>query len=108
MRASGPRALAVACLLSALGSCAPQEDGHGRDLPDLSVLVQKGHYQALYGPDGKIERLLRDQNGDGRAEVVVVYGADGQPERTEVDSDGDGVVDRREYSRTDGSLEKAR
>jgi hypothetical protein len=67
-----------------------------RDLPDGFLLIQKKEYQALYGPDGKLQRLLRDENGDGVAEAVVVFGADGQPEHGEIDSDGDGVVDRRE------------
>jgi hypothetical protein len=67
-----------------------------RDLPDGFLLIQKKEYQALYGPDGKLQRLLRDESGDGVAEAVVVFGADGQPEHGEIDSDGDGVVDRRE------------
>jgi len=69
---------------------------HARDLPDGFLLIQKKEYQALYGPDGKLQRLLRDADGDGLADVVVVFDADGLPEHGEIDSDGDGVVDRTE------------
>jgi len=59
-------------------------------------LVEKGPYQALYGPDGRIERILLDANGDRRAEAVCLYGSAGVIASCEVDSDDDGVVDRRE------------
>ena len=58
--------------------------------------MQKKEYQVLYGPNGKVERLLRDADGDGLADVVVVFDADGRPEHGEIDSDRDGVVDRTE------------
>jgi hypothetical protein len=105
MRDVAPRALAVACILATLGSCASDGDLDPQALPGLYVLFQKKEYQILYGPDGRMERLLRDQNGDGVADVVIVCGPDGKPERTEIDSDGDGVVDRWELFRSDGSLE---
>jgi hypothetical protein len=69
-------------------------------------LMQKQQYQALYGPDGRILRLLVDRDRDGRAEAVVVYRRNGRPERGEIDTDGDGAVDRWEQLRTDGSLER--
>jgi hypothetical protein len=58
--------------------------------------VEKGPYQALYGPDGRIERILLDADGDRRAEAVCIYAPTGTIARCEIDTDGDGVVDRRE------------
>ena len=75
-------------------------------LPGGYRLVQKQQYQALYGPSGKIERLLEDRNHDGRADAVILYYPNGNPQRGEIDTDGDGRVDRWEHFWTDGKLEK--
>lgn len=88
----------------ALAGCRVGETS--RRLPGGYRLVQKQQYQALYGPQGRIERLLQDRDGDGRAEAVVVYRANGKPERGELDTDGDGRVDRWEHFWSDGTLEK--
>ena len=69
-------------------------------------LIEKGPYQALYGPDGRLQRLAYDGNGDGRAEVVTFFRPSGKPLRAEIDSDGDGVVDRWEDFSASGVLEK--
>ena len=69
-------------------------------------LIEKGPYQALYGPDGRLQRLVYDRDGDGRAEVVTLFAPDGKPLRAEIDSDGDGVVDRWECFSAAGGLEK--
>jgi hypothetical protein len=93
----------VALMLLALGAC-----GEGRPpvrhLPDGSRLVQKGPYQALYGPTGRLERVLRDDNGDGTADAIVLYGEGGQAQRVELDTNGDHVIDRRERLRPDGTV----
>jgi hypothetical protein len=70
------------------------------------IMIEKGPYQLLYQPDGKIERLLYDQNGDGRADMVVMYGANGKPSVSEIDGNIDGVVDRWEYFDESGDLAK--
>jgi hypothetical protein len=75
-----------------------------RRLPGGYRLIQKDQFQALYGPEGRIERLLHDRNHDGRAEAVVVYRPNGKPERGELDTDEDGRVDRWEHFRPDGTL----
>jgi len=106
MREAVPRALALACILSTLASCASDADLDPQALPGLFVLFQKKEYQILYGPDGRMQRLLRDENGDGVAEVVIVCDPEGKPERTEIDSDGDGVVDRRELLHGGGRPEE--
>lgn len=68
-------------------------------------LLQKGPYQAFYGPDRRLERLLQDENGDGRADLVTLFDGEGRPTVTEIDSDGDGVVDRwQRYSPKGGLL----
>jgi hypothetical protein len=88
----------------ALSGCGEAESA--RRLPGGYRLVQKDQFQALYGPDGRIQRLLQDRNHDGRAEAVVVYRPDGTPERGEIDTDEDGRVDRWEYFRADGKLDR--
>ncbi len=100
-RIGSPAALAAVLALSGCAAEGPQ-----RALPAGFRLIQKGQFQALYGPDGRIQRLLQDANHDGRAEAVVFYRANGRPERGEIDSDADGAVDRWEHFRTDGTLER--
>jgi hypothetical protein len=90
--------------LIALVGCA--EAKPARRLPGGYRLLQKAQFQALYGPNGRIERLLQDRDGDGRAEAVILYRPNGKAERGELDTDGDGRVDRWEYFRTDGTLER--
>jgi len=63
-------------------------------LPAGYRLIQKDQFQALYGPDGRIVRLLYDRNHDGRAEGSIVYRPNGKPERGELDTDEDGAIDR--------------
>jgi hypothetical protein len=94
----------AALALVALAGCARVAPSHR--LPGGYRLVQKEQFQALYGPDGRILRLLQDRNHDGRAEAVIVYRPNGKPERGEIDTDEDGLVDRREYFRADGTLER--
>ena len=65
--------------------------------PPPYTLVEKGPYQSLYGPDGKIERLVYDRNGDGTADAVVFYGPDGKMRLAQIDTDLDKVIDRWEY-----------
>ena len=69
-------------------------------------LIEKGPYQALYGADGRLQRLVYDGNGDGHAEVVTFFRPTGKPLRAEIDSDGDGIVDRWEDFSAAGILEK--
>jgi hypothetical protein len=94
----------AACALLSLAGCDVGETS--LRLPGGYRLVQKQQYQALYGPTGKIERLLQDRDHDGRADAVVLYYSNGKPQRGELDTDGDGRVDRWEHFWTDGKLEK--
>ncbi|HLA76754.1 MAG TPA: hypothetical protein VJU18_04135 [Vicinamibacteria bacterium] len=68
-------------------------------------LVEKGRYQALYGAEGRLLRVLEDRNGDRVADAVVLCGPDGRPRRGEIDTDLDGRVDRWEVLGPDGDLE---
>jgi hypothetical protein len=61
-----------------------------------AYLFQKGPYQAVYGPDGFVLRLLYDSNGDGVADVVNVYRSGGRLRQVESDINLDGTVDRWE------------
>jgi hypothetical protein len=71
-----------------------------------AYLFEKGPYQGVYGPDGKMLRLLYDANGDKRADVVTLFHSNGVPRQAEIDTDFDGVVDRWQYFSTKGALEK--
>jgi hypothetical protein len=85
------RRLAFATLLISLGACAPVQPG----APVKAYLFEKGAFQAIYGPNGHVLRLMQDSDGDQRADTVVVYERDGS-RRAEIDSDHDGAVDRWE------------
>jgi hypothetical protein len=85
----------VALLATALSGC---KDPTLRSAsPPPYLLVEKGPYQSLYGPDGKIERLVYDRNGDGTADAVILYGPDGRIQLAEIDTDLDRAIDRWEY-----------
>jgi hypothetical protein len=71
-----------------------------------AYLFEKGPYQGVYGPDGKMLRLLYDANGDKRADVVTLFHPNGAPRQAEIDTDFDGVVDRWQYFSTTGALER--
>jgi len=87
-------------------TCRPGAEQLSPSPSPAGILHQKGPYQAYYGPDGKIERLLKDEDGDGRAEAVILYWPNGKIRAGEIDSDRDGIVDRWEYYSTAGVLEK--
>ena len=75
--------------------------------PPAHHLVEKGHFQALYGgPDNHLERVVYDADGDHRAEVVTIFGPGGRPLRAQIDTDNDGIVDRWEYYAPDGRIAK--
>jgi hypothetical protein len=102
-------ALAVgltAITLMESAACAPGAERVTPSPNPAGILHQKGPYQAYYGPDGKIERLLQDVDGDGRADAVILYWPDGKIRAGEIDSDRDGTVDRWEYYSSDGVLQK--
>ena len=90
-------------LIAPVGCAGPESSNR---LPGGYRLVQKEQFQALYGPDGRIVRLLYDRNHDGRAEGTIVYRPNGKPERVELDTDEDGAIDRWEHFRTDGTLDR--
>jgi hypothetical protein len=93
-------AAAIAFALTPLACQAPPEP-----VP-RAYLFEKGQYQALYGPDGRMRRLLYDGNGDRRADVVMIYGSNLKPSQVEIDDDLDGAVDRWESYDRRGRLVK--
>lgn len=95
--------LGISLSLLVMAGCAGEPPSR---LPGGFRLVQKDQFQALYGPDGRIVRLLQDRNRDGRAEAVIHYGRTGKPERGELDTDEDGAVDRWEHFGSDGTLDR--
>jgi len=86
----GDRRCGLVLALLCVGACA--QPGGPRE---QAYLLEKGPYQAVYAPDGRMLRLLQDKDGDGRAEVVVAYEPDGT-RRAELDGDSDGIVERWE------------
>jgi hypothetical protein len=86
-RPFGPVVLLLCC-----SACAPAAPG-----PSVQAyLFEKGEFQAIYAPDGRVLRLLQDSDGDKRADTVVVYERDNS-RRAEIDTDHDGAVDRWEF-----------
>jgi hypothetical protein len=93
------RSLAVLSALACIGCDATRAPN------PQAYLFQKGAYQAIYGPDGYMLRLLYDKNGDGLADAVMVY-SKGLLQRVESDTDGDGSIDRWEiYDVPGGHIE---
>src|SRR6185503_6874178 len=59
----------------------------------------------VYDPAGTIKRLDYDTDRDGRVDMRA-YLENGRTVRIEADGNGDGVVDRWEYYRADGQLDR--
>ena len=91
----GWRELAGVALVAVLSGC--QDPTLSKSSPPPYLLVEKGPYQSLYGPDGRIERLAYDRNGDRTADAVILYSPDGKIRLAEIDTDLDKVIDRWEY-----------
>jgi hypothetical protein len=94
--ASPRRRVAGVALATLLSGCS-DPTLRNQPSPPPYLLVEKGPYQSLYGPDGKIERLVYDRNGDRIADAVILYGPDGKIQLAEIDTDLDRVIDRWEY-----------
>ena len=69
-------------------------------------LFEKGPYQGFYDGGGKLTRLLYDQNGDKKADVVMLFYPTGKPRQVETDADFDGKIDRWQYYSETGVAEK--
>ena len=69
-------------------------------------LFEKGPYQGFYDRGGKLMRLLYDQNGDKKADVVLLFYPNGKPRQVEADTDFDGNIDRWQYYSEAGVAEK--
>jgi hypothetical protein len=69
-------------------------------------LFEKGPYQGFYDSGGHLIRLLYDQNGDKKADVVILFYPSGVVRQVEADTNYDGVVDRWQYYNESGQLEK--
>lgn len=70
-------------------------------------VVDKEGHRAFYDRWGRLERIERDSNGDGRKDQVSHHGGAKQPFLLEIDSDFDDRFDRWEYyDRESGALVK--
>jgi antitoxin component YwqK of YwqJK toxin-antitoxin module len=82
---------------------------HRQQVPERvaqGYLFEKGPYQGFYDGGGKLTRLLYDQNGDKKADVVMLFYPSGKPRQVETDSDFDGKIDRWQYYSETGVAEK--
>ena len=105
MRLLSQRARAAStALLGLLGATHACAGPSSAAVPVDLRLVEKGQYQALYGVDGQIIRLLFDADGDKRADAVILYDSRGKPASAEIDTNRDGVVDRWEVYDESGRL----
>ena len=95
-----PRLLSLALFCAA--ACAPRAPERTRE----GYLFEKGPYQGFYGANGKLIRLLYDQNGDKKADVNMLFYPNGRPQQVEADTDFDGKVDRWQYYSQAGVVEK--
>jgi len=96
-------------LLAAAASAAALWPGCRGGVPEPApqgYLFEKGPYQGFYDPSGKLIRLLYDQNGDKKADVVMLFYPSGRPRQVEADTDFDGQIDRWQYYTDKGVLEK--
>ena len=91
--------LALVCCRRLPRSEAPSASREG-------YLFEKGPYQGFYGGDGKLIRLLYDQNGDKKADVVMLFYPNGVPKQVEADTDFDGRIDRWQYYSETGVVVK--
>ena len=90
-------ALGIVAILSACSRGTPSME---------NAVVSKGAYSAFYDDKGRLARIERDTNGDGRPDQVAYYDGESSPRRLEVDEDFDGKPDRWEYYGADGALVK--
>jgi hypothetical protein len=97
--------LALAALAASAFPASACHD-HGPDPAPQGYLFEKGPYQGFYDPSGKLIRLLYDQNGDKKADVVMLFYPSGRPRQVEADTDLDGQIDRWQYYSENGVLEK--
>ncbi len=95
-------AFALAVMLPLVAGC--RREGPVR-VPQ-GYLFEKGPYQGFYDPSGRLIRLLYDQNGDKKADVVILFHPNGAVRQVEADTNYDGVVDRWQSYNTSGVLEK--
>jgi hypothetical protein len=96
------RLLVLPLALSCAAACTPEAPEPVRE----GYLFEKGPYQGFYGGNGKLIRLLYDQNGDKKADVIMLFYPNGRPQQVEADTDFDGKVDRWQYYSEKGVLEK--
>jgi hypothetical protein len=71
----------------------------------VAACAEKDDVSPVYDASGAIQRLDYDTNRDGQIDMRA-YLQNGRTVRIEADGDGDGIVDRWEYYRPDGQLDR--
>jgi antitoxin component YwqK of YwqJK toxin-antitoxin module len=87
-------------------TCAAACQHQGPERVPQGYLFEKGPYQGFYDGSGKLIRLLYDQNGDKKADVVMLFYPSGVPKQVEADTDFDGRIDRWQSYSEAGVIEK--
>jgi hypothetical protein len=113
MRRLLPVALAAAVALCGCRACGAR-GGLPPAGPDLvkerdgveRYRVDKGKIQAFYDRWGRLERIERDSNGDGKVDQISHHAGRKEPGLVVIDSDFDGHFDRWEYYDEAGRLLK--
>jgi len=87
-----------------------QVAGYGMALLVLAAAISpsacaRDRVTAVYDPAGTIRRLDYDTDRDGHIDMRA-YLENGRTVRIEADGNGDGVIDRWEYYRADGQLDR--
>jgi hypothetical protein len=59
--------------------------------------LERGPFKAFYDQWGRLERIERDSNGDGKVDQISHHAGEKEPALIEIDSDFDGNFDRWEY-----------
>jgi hypothetical protein len=103
-------------LLAALLTCSCRACGaRGGEAPRRRELVTepdgvqryrvtRGAFQAYYDRWGRLERIERDSNSDGRVDQISHHAGQKNPTLVEIDTDFDGQKDRWEYYDASGRL----
>jgi hypothetical protein len=100
-----PSILLLTVPLTFVGAAACQRPQKPERVAE-GYLFEKGPYQGFYDGAGKLTRLLYDQNGDKKADVVMLFYPNGRLRQVEADTDFDGKIDRWQYYSERGVAEK--
>jgi hypothetical protein len=100
--------VAIGCERFCAGPPSPEQEVPTLKGPDgrSYVLLARGAYKPYFDPQGHLERVEYDRNGDGKPDQVARHNGLRIPEVVENDDDFDGTPDRWLYYNPSGVLVK--